>query len=108
MDGKPPLSLESTRFFLPRSMKDEMPCNILTDIFALGSSLYQIMIARQPYEELSDEEVEAIFARREFPSVENIACGAIIRKCWMCCISSSQAVHDALKIYLREYRAKLE
>jgi len=46
IDGKPPLPLESTRFYLPRSRRDEMPCSVITDLFALGSSIYQIMARR--------------------------------------------------------------
>lgn len=107
MDGKPPLSLESTRFFLPRSMKDEMPCSVVTDIFALGSRIYQIMTRRLPYEELDDKEVEARFARKEFPSLEKVACGTIISKCWTCSFSSSQAVHDALTAELRVHMVGL-
>jgi len=54
VDGKPPLSLESTLFYLPLSRKDEMPCSVITDLFALGSSIYQIMTRRQPYQDLND------------------------------------------------------
>jgi serine/threonine protein kinase len=97
IDGKCPLSLESTRFFLPRSMKDEMPCSIITDIFALGSSIYQIMTRRQPYDDLMDEEVEARFARKEFPEVDGVSHGGVIRKCWMCEFHSAQEVLDSLK-----------
>jgi serine/threonine protein kinase len=97
IDGKRPLSLESTRFFLPRSMKDEMPCSIATDLFALGSSIYQIITCRQPYEDLKDEDVEARFARKEFPKVDGIQYGDVIRKCWMCEFDSAQEVLDSLR-----------
>ncbi|KAK3939343.1 hypothetical protein QBC46DRAFT_263421, partial [Diplogelasinospora grovesii] len=49
INGKPPLSLESTQFYLPRSIKDKMLCNIITDLFTLRSSIYQIIMRRQPY-----------------------------------------------------------
>lgn len=101
IDGKPPLSLESTRFFLPRSMQDEMPCSTTTDLFALGSSIYQIVTGRQPYEELEDDEVEARFARKEFPPLEGVACKTIIEKCWLCEFESAQAVLDALQAETR-------
>ena len=32
IDGKRPLCLESTRYFLPRSMKDAMRCSVSTDL----------------------------------------------------------------------------
>lgn len=103
IDGKPPLSLESTRFFLPRSMRDEMPCSTTTDLFALGSSIYQIITRRQPYEDLDDAEVEARFARHEFPPLDGVACGDIIKKCWMCGFESAQAVLEALEAEIRHY-----
>lgn len=103
IDGKPPLSLESTRYFLPRSMKDEMPCNTITDLFALGSSIYQIMTGRPPYEHLDDREVEASYSQKQFPSVDGIPYGDIIRRCWMCGFESAQAVLDALRAELRHH-----
>jgi hypothetical protein len=36
----------SESFHLPRGMKNEMPCSIVTDLFALGSSIYQFVIRR--------------------------------------------------------------
>jgi serine/threonine protein kinase len=95
IDGKPPLSLESTRFYLPRSMKDAMPCSDVTDLFALGSSIYQIVTRRQPYEELSDKDVEYRYARQEFPSTD-IPFGDVIGRCWRCEFDSAQSVLDAL------------
>ncbi|CAN8104376.1 unnamed protein product [Discula destructiva] len=101
IDGRPPLSLESTRFYLPRSMQDEMPCNTATDLFALGSSIYQIVTRRQPYEDVEDAEIEARFARKEFPSLEGVACGGVIKQCWLCGFESAQAVLEALKSEMR-------
>ncbi|OAA63565.1 Protein kinase-like domain protein [Niveomyces insectorum RCEF 264] len=67
--NKPPLCLESTRFFLPRSMKAADNYSVTTDLFALGSSLYQIVTGYQPYDDLSDDEVEARYSRHEFPDL---------------------------------------
>jgi len=108
IDGEPPLSLESTRFYLPRSMKDAMPCSIITDLFALGSSVYQIMTRREPYEDLGDDEVEARYARRDFPSVEGIPCGDIIRRCWMCEFDSALSVLDALRAEMQHHVPRSE
>jgi serine/threonine protein kinase len=82
IDGLPPLCLESTRFFLPRPMDADMPCSITTDLFALGSSLYQIMQRVQPYAELEADKVELNYKRHIFPDVANLPCGSIISKCW--------------------------
>ena len=82
ISGKSPLSLESTRFFLPRCRTDDMPCSVVADLFALGSSFYQIITGRQPYAELNDKEVEMRFGRKDFPSVSGIPFGDTIRRCW--------------------------
>jgi serine/threonine protein kinase len=108
IDGKPPLSLESTRFYLPRSRKDEMPCSVITDLFALGSSIYQIMTRRQPYEDLNDDEVEVRYSRKDFPSIGGIPYGNIIRRCWMCEFDSAQEVLDTLLVAKQQYMEKEE
>lgn len=108
IDEKPPLSLESTRFYLPRSMKDPMPCSVTTDLFALGSSLYQIMTRKQPYEDLPDEEVESKFARKDFPSVDGIPYGDTIRTCWFCEFETAEAVLNALKTEMKYQMTRLE
>jgi serine/threonine protein kinase len=37
ISGESTLSLESTRFFLPRCRMDDMPCSVVIDLFALRS-----------------------------------------------------------------------
>ena len=96
IDGNEPLCLESSRFFLPRNMKDPMPCNVHTDLFALGSSIYHILTGLPPYHELSDEEVELKYKQANFPSTEGIICEEIIRGCWMCSFDSAEAIIIAL------------
>ena len=108
IDGKPPLSLESTRFYLPRNRKDEMPCSVITDLFALGSSIYQIMTRRQPYEDLDDDDVEARYARKDFPPVGSIPYGNIIKRCWICEFGSAQEVLDSLLVAKQQYMEKAD
>lgn len=59
IDGKSGSSLESVRFFLPRDIKSDS--TVQTDIFAFGSTLYEIMTGTRPYHDLADEEVEEPF-----------------------------------------------
>jgi hypothetical protein len=94
--------LENTRFFLPRSRGDELPCSVITDLFALGSSIYEIVTGEQPYVNLEDEEVEARYKRQEFPIVDGMSCGGIIKKCWMGEFNSAKAVEAALKVEMRK------
>lgn len=87
-------AMESTRFFLPRDWRD--PPNIKSDLFALGSTMYYIMTGREPYEDLSDDEVTAKYERKEFPSVEVLKCGSAIKGCWTGDFKSAEDVLQAL------------
>lgn len=89
-DGIVGSAIESTRFFLPRPLKE--PPTVRTDIFALGSTIYEIMTSRQPYEELSDDEVEARYSQQIFPSVQGLPCGQVILGCWRCELKTAKEV----------------
>lgn len=94
-DGIVGSAIESTRFFLPRPLKE--PPTVKTDLFALGSTIYEIMTSRQPYEDLSDEEVEARYSQQMFPSVHEIPCGQVIMDCWRCEIPTAEEAMMLLK-----------
>jgi len=95
IDGKPGSSVESVRFFLPRDIMSDS--TVETDIFAYGSSLYEIMTSTQPYHDLDDEEVERLFEQGIFPSLELVPCGQIIKKCWTGEFRSIKDVQAALQ-----------
>lgn len=82
--------LPDAGFFNPNS---EWVSNEDTDIFALGSVFYTIMIGHWPYKppghfvdveewEEYDEKVNELFMNREFPPVGNLVGGDIILDCW--------------------------
>lgn len=91
IDGEPGSSVESIRFFLPRDIMSDS--TVQTDIFAFGSTLYEIMTSTQPYHDLDDEKVEELFKQGIFPSVDLVPCGQIIKKCWT---GGFQSVNDIL------------
>jgi hypothetical protein len=86
IDGKWASAIEGVRFCLPRPWEERS--TVVTDIFALGSTIYEIMTGRQLYEELPDQEVETIYKQQIFPSVERVPCGEVIKACWHCEIKS--------------------
>ncbi|KAF2240428.1 kinase-like protein [Trematosphaeria pertusa] len=90
-------AMESTRFFLPRDWRD--PPNIKSDLFAFGSVIYYIMTGREPYVDLSDDEVMAKFEQKEFPNVEVLKCGSAIKGCWTGDFGSAE---DVLKAILED------
>lgn len=53
------------------------------DIFALGSTLYEIMTGVVPYYECSEEEVKARYSKGKFPETKFLgSIGDIITRCW--------------------------
>jgi serine/threonine protein kinase len=98
-DGKPPLTCEITRFALPvvrNRFSEVAACSVPTDLFALGSSIYQIVTGKAPYADIASREVEARYTKKEFPPVNGILFGDVIRKCWMCEFESAAEVLKSL------------
>ena len=61
LDGSKPASGEGTRFFLPRHWGDQP--TVTTDLFALGSTVYENFQGTSPYEEIPSNEVERLFTQ---------------------------------------------
>ncbi|KAE8334491.1 hypothetical protein BDV24DRAFT_26493 [Aspergillus arachidicola] len=90
LDGSKPASGEGTRFYLPRHWRD--PPTVATDLFALGSTLYEVFQEASPYEEIPSDQVEVLFKKKEFPNVSAIPCGEIIKQCWLSQVHSAEQV----------------
>jgi len=58
--------------------------NKKSDIFALGSAMYEMATGHRPYEKLSYNTIQNLYRKGEFPKdVDDIPeLGKIIRKCW--------------------------
>jgi uncharacterized membrane protein YjfL (UPF0719 family) len=54
--------MESIRSFLPRELTS-LPI-VATDLFALGSAIYEIITGHKPYEELREAEVKERYIKR--------------------------------------------
>ncbi|OIW30486.1 kinase-like protein, partial [Coniochaeta ligniaria NRRL 30616] len=87
-DGILGSAIEGTRFFLPRSWDEES--TVRTDLFALGSTIYEIMTGRQPYDDLPDDEVETRYSQQIFPPVQGVHCEQVIMACWRGEVSSAK------------------
>lgn len=81
IDGSTPSVVPS-----PHSEHPNMPAiqpSIQSEMFALGSSLYEIETTRQLYHDKTDEEIEGLFRADKFPDTSALLLGEVIRKCWM-------------------------
>lgn len=119
--GHPALGYEKATHCLPRDYG--LPNTKISDLFALGSTLYEFVTGQVPYSELypvepkeviqssdpdtmiacverqhlADTEVEKRYTDRVFPDVSNIFRGDIIQACWNGSISSAE---EALHLYV--------
>ncbi|OJI85081.1 hypothetical protein ASPTUDRAFT_28781 [Aspergillus tubingensis CBS 134.48] len=76
---------EPCRFYCPR--RDPFDADVQTDLFALGCTIYFIMMGHNMFPDIADgddawfEKVEHRFATQQFPE-DTHACSEITRKCW--------------------------
>ena len=76
-------ALEGVKSYLPcpSTCSDEK-----SDLFALGTAIYEIMVGHEPFPELDnlddEEEIERRYVNKEFPTLDGVIGGHIIYKCW--------------------------
>lgn len=95
IDGSKPMVYNETRGRIPRrDVTDE-----LTDIFALGSAIYELITTRVPYEDKLDWEVKALYIKGVFPTLpdgqayEQVASIFwVARSCWQLHVESAEEV----------------
>ncbi|KAF2245225.1 kinase-like protein [Trematosphaeria pertusa] len=73
-------------------------CCIKADIFAFGSTVYNIVTGQSPYHDLSDCEIDRRFERGEFPETDSLGpLGKIISKCWRDEYPDATSIHKEIK-----------
>jgi serine/threonine protein kinase len=74
---------EGTKSYLPRRPGT---ADHYSDLFAVGSAVYEIMTGHEPYEHLDSiddmEEIESLFKDGKFPSTDHLLAGNVIQGCW--------------------------
>ncbi|KAF2206537.1 hypothetical protein CERZMDRAFT_25598, partial [Cercospora zeae-maydis SCOH1-5] len=91
IDGEPGSAFEGFRYCLPRPIHD--PSTTRTDLFALGSLLYEIITSEEPFQGFTDEEAEDFFKRHQYPSTQDLALGKVIVGCWQGTYDSAESVY---------------
>ncbi|KAJ5158556.1 kinase domain-containing protein [Penicillium coprophilum] len=81
------------RFFLPRHWRDQPP--VATDLFVLGSTLYEFTQGTSPYEEVPSDEAEGLFTQKEFPDISHTLSGIVIKQFWPSQIESAADVQNS-------------
>jgi len=94
------LGFENSSHQLPRDLDCDMPSTVQSDLFALGSTLYEIMTGRRPYEGIPDDTITELYIKRIFPDVSNILCGDVIMSCWQGCFRDAEEVLELFLHYI--------
>jgi len=101
LDGSRPSGCASTRFITP-DFTFRTPPTVQEDLYALGSTMYNIMTGKAPYQELESDEVERRYCAQDFPDITDIPCGKIIQRCWRSDVVSAQEVCDFVERYINK------
>ncbi|KAJ9215473.1 hypothetical protein DTO166G4_2843 [Paecilomyces variotii] len=96
LNGSKALVIENPSHYLPRGQM--LPSTKKSDIFALGSTLYEIMTNQTPYQGKSDTEVQHLYKRKVYPSLDEVQdenWRRIILGCWNSHYQSAREIlHD--------------
>lgn len=97
IDGSTPSVLPS-----PHSEHPNMPSikpSIQSEVFALGSTLYEVETTQQPYHNKSDKDIKDLFGAEDFPDTSALMLGGVISKCWRVEYNDvGEAVNDMMRI----------
>lgn len=93
IDGNDPLICYETSHEQPEI--SDRGISVTSELFALGSTFYEIMTGSKPYHELSDIEITRAYRQGSYPSLSSLAAfNDIILKCWN---QSYTSVHELLE-----------
>ena len=101
---------EPTRFYCPRS--DPFDADIKTDLFALGCTIYLIMMGHPVFPEIVDgadgwfEDVRDKFEKQQFPK-DSHACSAITLKCWLKEYESAEELLQDMELIEKDFKLEL-
>lgn len=91
-------ALENVKSYLPRPSTHS---DQKSDLFALGTAIYEIMTGHEPFPDLDEledeEEIEKRYIKGRFPVLDDVLGGHIIYKCWSLAYEKVDACVEGLK-----------
>lgn len=104
-------ALENAKSFLPRS-PTSIP-NKKSDLFALGTAIYEIMTGHEPFPELDENndedevEIEKRYTEQNFPILDGLLENRVIQKCWSLAYETSESCLEELAALEEREKAAL-
>ena len=95
IQGSRSSGMGSVRFFLPRGSRSARP-STLTDLFSLGSTIYEIITGAAPYNDLASPQIQQLYQLSQFPDLVGVQLADVIRSCWLLQVQSAEEVHDRI------------
>ena len=80
LEGSEAVGMERSSHYMPRD--PSLDSTVASDLFALGSVLYELVVGENPYEGLNDDTIVTLFEQGQFPSVKGLLLGNIIIRSW--------------------------
>lgn len=97
IDGEPAWVCPSSHAEYPFTDQENYQPTVKSELFSLGSVIYEICTTRRPYDEKSDSEVEKLYRERRFPETGSLLLGSVVLKCWFSRYSSAAEVFADLE-----------
>lgn len=90
LDGSKPTVAPSAHATHPR-LSVSKP-SVHSELFALGSLLYEMETTYQVFHDKNDGELEELFGAGQFPPVDDLLLGDVMKKCWTVAYSDANEV----------------
>ena len=68
------------------------------DLYSFGSTIYNIMTGKPPFQELPSKKVKELYNAYHFPDITGLPCGEINERCWRCEIASAQEISRSFRL----------
>ncbi|KAK0260574.1 hypothetical protein LTS09_004871 [Friedmanniomyces endolithicus] len=100
MDGSDSSAGGSVRFYPPRALSRER-FDVDDDVFALGSSIYEVSTGKPPYADLQTVPTRNLYSLQQVSDLVGLDMSDIIRDCWLLRAQSAREIHQRILAVVR-------